>query len=150
MSADLFYAVLHFAGAFAVFGALFAQAAMLLTGPGKVSYARLARMDIVFGAAAAVTLTGGLLRVFLGARGPDFYLQNPAFHLKLTLFVLVALISIWPTLTFIRWRKAAKRDPAFMPPAPELKRVKMLVHVEMTLLAVLVVAASVMARWYGL
>ena len=150
MTADLIFAFLHFAGAFTLFGALFAQAALLMTGPGKVSYGRLVRMDIVFGVSAALVLVAGLLRVFYGGRGADFYLQNPAFHLKLTLFVAIALISIAPTVTLLKWRRAAKSDPAFLPEPKAVKRVKMLVHVELTLLAVLILAASVVPRYFAL
>ncbi len=152
MTADLLFAIIHYAGAFVLFGALFAQAALLMTGvgPGKTSCARLARMDIVFGASAAVVLIGGLLRVFMGVRGADYYFANPAFHLKLGLFIAIALISIMPTIVFIRWRRAEKADPGFAPVPESVKRVKILVHIELTLLALLVVTASIMARWFGL
>jgi putative membrane protein len=152
MTADLIYAFIHFAGAFVLFGALFAQAALLMTGvgPGKVSYARLARMDIVYACGALAVLIGGVLRVFYGARGAAFYIENPAFHAKVTLFILIALISIAPTVTFIKWRRAAKVDPAFLPAPKALKRVKMILHVQLTLLALLILSASVMARVYAL
>lgn len=152
MMLDLVLAFLHFAGAFVVFGALFAQAALLMTGvgPGKVSYGRLARMDIVYACGALTVLAAGLLRVFYGARGAAFYLENPAFHAKMTLFVLIGVISIAPTVTFIKWRRAAKADPGFLPEAKAVKRVKIIVHVQLTLLALLILSASVMARVYTL
>ena len=152
MTADLIYAFLHFAGAFALFGALFAQAALLMTGvgPGKVSYGRLARMDIVYAVSAATVLIAGVLRVFYGARGAAYYLENPAFHAKVTLFVLIALISIAPTISFIKWRRAARTDPGFLPEAKAIRRVKMLIHIELTLLALLILSASIMARYYAL
>lgn len=152
MTADLIFAFIHYAGAFTLFGALFAQAALLMTGigPGKVSYARLARMDMVYAGAALTVLIGGVLRVAYGARGAAFYLENPAFHAKVTLFVLIARISIAPTATFMKWRRAAKADPAFLPAPKAVKRVKMLIHIQLTLLALLILSASIMARYYTL
>ena len=150
MTADLIFAWIHFAGAFVVFGALFAQAALLMAGPDKVGYRRLARMDIIYLCGAAAVLIGGVLRVAYGARGAAYYLENPAFHLKMTLFVVIALISIAPTISVIRWGRAAKADSAFIPAPKALKRVKMLVHIEMTLLVILILTASVMARYYAL
>lgn len=142
--------MLHFAGAFVLFGGAFTQASLLMVGPAKAGYARLARIDVVVGAGAVAVLAGGLLRVFYGARGADYYLENPAFHLKATLFVVVVLISIYPTITFIKWRRAAKKNPAFAPEPKTVKRVKMLIHIELTLLALIVFTASVMARWFTL
>lgn len=152
MTADLIFAIVHFAGAFLVFGALFAQAALLMTGvgAGKVSYARLARMDIVYACGAATVLIGGVLRVAFGARGAAYYLENPAFHTKMTLFVLIALLSIPPTVTFIKWRRAARINPTFLPAPKAVRRVKLVIHVQLALLALLILSASVMARYYTL
>ncbi|MEZ5526744.1 MAG: DUF2214 family protein [Gammaproteobacteria bacterium] len=37
-----------------------------------------------------------------------FYNGNPVFHAKLTLFVLIALLSIYPTVFLLRQRKGVQ------------------------------------------
>ena len=66
---------------------------------------RLARVDAWFGIMAAIALAAGLLRVFLGAKGADYYLGNTFFWLKMALFAAVGLISIAPTFSYLVWRR---------------------------------------------
>lgn len=64
---------------------------------------RLARLDLIYGIAAAAVLATGLARVLLGAKGVGWYVSQPLFHVKVTLFVIAALMSIKPTLVIRRW-----------------------------------------------
>ena len=41
--------------------------------------------------------------------------RSPLFHVKMTLFVLMGLLSIKPTLTFRRWLKALNARRAHCP-----------------------------------
>src|SRR5271157_2561502 len=66
---------------------------------------RLARVDAWFGIMAAIALGAGLLRVFFGAKGAEYYVGNTFFWLKMALFAAVALISVAPTFSFIVWRR---------------------------------------------
>ena len=67
---------------------------------------RLARLDMIYGIVAVVLLLTGLARLFWGVKGMGGYMASPLFHLKMSLFILAALLSIKPTLSFRRWRKA--------------------------------------------
>jgi putative membrane protein len=122
---------------------------MLLRGDlGTADVAALVRSDIGVALSALLALATGLARVFYGAKGAAFYADNPAFWVKLALFVVIALISIRPTLTFLRWRRAA-RAAGFSVPAVERKSARRLVLVELHLLALLPLAAVLMARGIG-
>ncbi|SMC23173.1 putative membrane protein [Andreprevotia lacus DSM 23236] len=112
--------------------------------------AKLVRYDALYGLMAVLVLTTGLLRVFLGAKGAAFYEHNPVFHAKVTLFIAIGLLSIWPTLRFRAWGKAAKADPAYAPPEVELRKVRRVVMVEVHLLALLPILAAFMARGIGM
>ena len=57
---------------------------------------------------ALTVLVVGLLRVFYFEKGPSYYFQSVPFIVKLSVFVIVALASIYPTLQFASWRKALK------------------------------------------
>ena len=77
---------------------------------------RLARVDAWFGIMAAIALAAGLLRVFLGAKGVDYYLANTFFWAKMALFAAVGLISIAPTFSLSRLAPAGSRR-RLVPPA---------------------------------
>jgi len=75
--------------------------------------------------------------------------HNPVFHLKLSLFVLVGLLSIAPTLRFLRWRKRAGADPAVGVDALETARAARFVHAQLALVAAIPLLATLMARGLG-
>ena len=76
---------------------------------------RLKRVDIAYPAFAVAALASGATLLFHGAKGSGYYLANPVFHVKFTLFVLIALISIVPTVRFIGWSKAAQATACARP-----------------------------------
>lgn len=129
-------------------------------GLGAV-YARgraLARRDVPailfadnwWGVAAILWWVTGLWRAFGGAeKGTDWYLHNPLFHLKLTLFIVANLLELWPMATFIRWRIGLGKGQQ-----PDLSRVPALLtinRIEVALVALLPFVAAMMARglWPG-
>ena len=63
---------------------------------------RLAKIDRVYGIAALAVIATGVARTVWGIKGSAWYWTNPLLHAKLTLVVVIAVISIFPTLTFIR------------------------------------------------
>jgi putative membrane protein len=71
---------------------------------------RLARVDVIYLVAALAVLATGLARTWWGMKGMGWYWQQPLLHLKLTLFVVIGLISIQPTLAFRRWVKQVDAD----------------------------------------
>ena len=149
MLTDLLLAALHHLLVFALVAMLVAEA-MLLRGPlDNDGVRRLARLDGGYGASAGLLLVIGLCRVAFGVKGNDFYLHNPWFHAKLAAFVLVALLSILPTMRFLRWRKALRADTAFVPEPADVARLRGTVRLELALVAVIFVLAAAMARTGG-
>jgi putative membrane protein len=146
---DLLLAVLHHLFVFGLAAILATEAALLREAPDAPRIERLAQVDAGFGIAAAMVLVVGLCRVWFGVKGADFYLHNPWFHAKLGAFVLVGLLSIWPTVRFLRWRRAARADAGFRPGAAELARVRGFVRVELALLGAIFALAAAMARYGG-
>lgn len=109
---------------------------------------RLVRVDRIYGVAALAVLATGLLRVYLGAKGAGWYWGNWLLHLKLGLFVAVALISIRPTLQFGRWRRELRASGQL--PAPEdVRRVRKLVMLQAHLIPLIPLAAVFLARGFG-
>ena len=61
------------------------------------------RLDIIYGASATIVLITGILRMFL-EKGPAYYNHHIAFHILLGIFIFAALLSVYPTVIFLRWR----------------------------------------------
>lgn len=101
--------------------------------------------DNLWGISAVTLLITGGVRAFGGyEKGTDYYLHQPLFHLKMTLFVLILLLEIAPMVTLIRWRIARARGAAIdSRRATPFARIS---HVEALLLLLMVVAATGMAR----
>jgi putative membrane protein len=150
MHTDLLLASLHHLLVFALVAMLVAEAGVLRGSLDAAGLRRMFKLDAGYGASAGLLLVVGLLRVFHGIKGADFYLHNPWFHAKLGTYVLVALVSIAPTLNFMRWRKASRTDAAFTPAAAQLARARGIIRFELVLIAMIFVLAAAMARYGGL
>ncbi|WP_295548759.1 DUF2214 family protein [uncultured Pseudacidovorax sp.] len=109
---------------------------------------RLARVDLIYGIAAIAVLATGLVRTFLGVKGSAWYWTNPLLHLKVTMFVIVGLISIFPTLTFRRWLRV-QRQGGGLPAAEDVRRTRRLVMVQAHIVALIPLAAVFLARGFG-
>ncbi|KRA74722.1 hypothetical protein ASD78_10355 [Lysobacter sp. Root667] len=149
MLTDLLLAALHHLLVFALIAMLVAESTLLRGPLDAAALQRLARIDAGYGMAAGFLLVAGLLRVFYGAKGSDFYLHNPWFHAKLGAYVLIGLLSLLPTLRFLRWRKALSANPAFLPEPADVARQRGVVRFELILIAAILVLAAAMARYGG-
>ena len=142
---DLGLAIVHHITVFGLVALLAMEWVMLRDA--TVDPARLTRVDAGYGLVAGLAVVIGICRVIWGGKGWAFYEANPFFWAKMGLFVLMALVSIGPTLLFIRWRRAAAGAEAFTPPAPEMKRARTWVRLEALLLILLLGCAAAMARY---
>jgi putative membrane protein len=103
------------------------------------------RLDIVYGASATVVLVSGILRMFL-EKGVAYYNQHIGFHILVGIFVTVALLSIYPTLVFLRWRADTSAGRGQRLAAGQFRKIQMIVRVEMTLLLLAPFFATWMAH----
>ena len=108
-----FLAFLHHLAAFALVASLVVELVVIRDELNAKNARRLASADLALGISAGVLLVVGLLRVFYFEKGAAFYFSNGAFIAKLALFIAVALLSIYPTLRFLRWRR--QPNPAEVP-----------------------------------
>jgi len=102
---------------------------------------RLARADMVYGLSAIALLVIGLLRVFYFEKGAAYYFHNAAFIAKLALFLLVAVLSIYPTVKLISWRKGI--DAAALP------AIRRILHLELVGIVLILLFAALMADGIG-
>ena len=142
-------AYLHFVAIVLLFALLVLEHQLLLQ-PLDLARARsLYRADIGFGIVAGLVLLTGAARAMHFGKGLDYYLNNSVFHAKVGLFFAIALLSLYPTLNFFRWRSALKADrlPTFSP--SQARRVILAVRIELLGLLLIPLLAALMARGYG-
>lgn len=144
-----FVSFLHFAAAFGLFGALLGEWLLLSRTPSLAEARRLQQLDRLYGLCAVVLLVAGSLRAWRYEKGLDFYLASPFFHAKLTLFVLVGLLSIYPTIVFIRWGRDTRRGQAPSLPAAQHAVLARLIRLELLAFAGVVACATLMAKGAG-
>ena len=109
---------------------------------------RLAKIDLVYGIAAIAVLATGIARTVWGVKGTSWYWTNPLLHVKLTLFIVIGIISIFPTLTYMRWRKTL-RASGTLPVEADIRKTRRLVMVQAHLIAVIPLVAVFLARGFG-
>ncbi|MBH1988388.1 MAG: DUF2214 family protein [Burkholderiales bacterium] len=106
---------------------------------------RLARLDLIYLIAAVAVLATGVARTLWGVKGVEWYWAQPLLHAKLTLFVLIGLLSIRPTRAFMRWRRVL-REGGTLPPEAEVRSVRRWIMVQAHLLLLLPLAGVFLAR----
>ncbi len=134
---------LHFIGIFFLFSSLVVEHFLLQKNMSIQQFKKLAIVDAIYGANAAIVLIAGLSLWFLAGKPASFYSSNGIFHLKLALFILIALLSITPTLFFLKNRQSNQK----MITVP--KNIILIVRIELLLLITLPLLASLMARGFG-
>jgi putative membrane protein len=141
---DLILAVAHHLLIFAVFGVLLAEFVALRGLTSSEAVARIAAVDLWYGVLATLIVIVGFSRAVFAAKGWSYYSHNAFFWAKLATFAVIGLLSIRPTLAFVRWRRSGT-----VPDNAAIQPLRMYLHIELTLFVFLVVFAAAMARGYG-
>ena len=108
------------------------------------SVAAVARVDLWYGILAAMILIVGFARAIFAAKGWFYYSHNGFFWAKIATFVLVAILSVPPTLQFLKWGRLS-----VAPSDRDVRRVQVFLYAELVLFALLPIFAAAMARGYG-
>lgn len=111
---------------------------------------RIQRVDLAYGISAGLLILVGLLRVFFFEKGPNFYMNNPFFWVKMNAFLVVGLLSIDPTIRYIRWNRTLRQSAVPEISEPEYRRTRLLLWLEVVGLGVILLAAALMARGIGM
>ncbi len=145
MTTELFLRYLHFISIFTIVGSLVSEHMLLQNQLTRKVIAKIARIDAVYGLAAITLLCAGFT-LWLGEYGKPaaFYSKNWIFHTKLTLFVLIGLLSIYPTVFFIRNRKGNPDELITIP-----KSIFMMIRLELLILFIIPLLAGLMSRGVG-
>jgi putative membrane protein len=145
MTLEIFLRYIHFISIFTIVGTLVSEHLLLKKQLTRGEIARISRIDAVYGLAALSLLAAGLTLWLSGVGKPSvYYSKNWIFHTKITCVALVALLSIYPTVFFIRNRKGNATEVIDIP-----KSLFMMVRIELLLLLIIPLLAGLMARGVG-
>jgi putative membrane protein len=143
-------AFLHHLAAFTLTAAIVYEHTTFRKDLSLVDARRIQRMDIVYGVSAGILVIVGLLRVFYFEKGAAFYAQNWFFWTKMLGFALAALLSLYPTVRFLSWRRALANDQAPELTEQEVSRIKLSLRLEVLAIAIILFSAAMMARGIGM
>ena len=119
------------------------QAQLDVLGLRRVFYA-----DAWWGIAAIVWIGTGLVRAFGGfEKGSFYYLHNHVFWAKMGLLAAILALEVGPMIALIRWRVAVARGS--VPDTRAATRFARISFVQAVLVVLMVLAATAMARGYG-
>jgi putative membrane protein len=135
----------HFIGIFLVVASLVSEHLLLKDQLSGKEINRLFKVDGIYGLGAILTLSMGLL-LWLGVGKPaEFYTSNPLIHIKLTLFVVIGLLSIKPTVWYFKNRNHGESVVVDVP-----SKLKILIRIQLALLIALPLLGTLMSRGVGI
>lgn len=140
------FAFLHHLAAFTLVAAIAVEFVLIKQELTVATARKLAITDAVLGGAAGLLLLAGLARVFWFEKGAAYYFHNHAFLTKFSLFIVIGLLSIVPTVEFLSWRRALKQGQTPAVEARKLKRLRMIIHIELAAVVIILLCAAIMAK----
>lgn len=145
MTFELLLRYLHFISIFAIVSSLVSEHLLLKKNLTRAAIGKIATIDAIYGMSALLLLTVGFT-LWLGGFGKptEFYSKNWIFHTKLTLFIAVGLLSIYPTIFFLKNRKGNPEEVVAIPGT-----IFWMLRFELLLLFIIPLLAGLMSRGIG-
>lgn len=147
---DLLLAVVHHILIFSIAAVLAFEVGAVRQGLTATDIRRVARVDAWYGILAALIIAVGFVRAIYAAKGWAYYSVNTFFWAKLIAFGIVGLLSVPPTVAYIRWRNALKKDASFLPAPGAIASARRFLWMEVVVFAFIPIFAAAMARGYGM
>ncbi|MBD2629630.1 DUF2214 family protein [Trichormus variabilis] len=147
MSVNIIVVYLHYLSFMLCFAALTLEAFTLKEELRLHEAWKIVIADAVYGISAVGILITGILRVLYFGKGTDYYLHNPVFYIKVGVFLVVGLLSIYPTVSFINWVKDLLQKQSPTLESVKLRRLLWLIRAELVGLTLIPFLATIMARY---
>jgi putative membrane protein len=141
-----YFAFLHHIAAFTLFAALVIELVLVRDELTVRTAKNIRYADMAFGIAAGFIILVGFLRVFYFEKGADYYFHSTFFNMKIIAFIIVGLLSIYPTVVFLSWSKALKSGQLPAVSHRKMRIVRRLIHVELAGVVVVILCAALMAK----
>ena len=144
-SSEIAIRYLHFVSIFVVIAIVFAVHLLLERKMTTLQLRRISRLDFIYCVAAIVALVTGILQWITVGKPSAFYTKNWIFHFKIVTFIVVGLISIYPTVFFAKAGNGKVGESVSVPGG-----IFWAVRIELLLLFTLPLLAVMVARGIGL
>ena len=148
--ASALIAYLHYVAMISIAVILVVEYMLCMPGMTGSRVRALTRLDLLYMGLALLALGSGAARVVWFGKGAAFYLHNPVFYIKVALFLAVGLISIPPTLQYLRWMRGLESGATKVVADYQVIRVRRHILVELILFALIPLMATLMARGIGM
>lgn len=139
----------HFIVFFALTAALVMQLGLISESISVATARRIQRANRAYGISSVLLLVFGFLRVIYFEKGADYYFSNTFFMIKIALFIGVGLLSIYPTISFLRWNPELNQDIAPDVSTQEVLKLRKIIHTELVAIMGILLCASLMAKGFG-
>lgn len=141
---DFGLAATHHLLIFALAAVLVAELAVVRDGIDAATVRRVAAIDLWYGILAALILVVGFSRANFAGMGWTYYQHNIFFWAKIATFAVIGLVSLLPTMSYIRWRRGN-----VIPSSVQILTVRRYLWTQVVLFALLPIFAAAMARGFG-
>ena len=143
-------AYVHYLGIILCFGSLLFERLTLKVDLTRKETISMIIADVIYGLAGLAILITGILRVKYFGQGGYFYTSNPIFWIKVTLYIIVGLLSLYPTTTYILWAIPLSKNKLPVISINLVKRFRLIITTELLGFATIPFFATLMARGIGL
>ena len=143
-------AYIHYLGIILCFGALMFERIILKTNLSRNENISIIIADVIYGLAGLAILITGILRVKYYGQGGAFYTSNPIFWVKVSLYIVIGLISLYPTTTYILWAIPLSKNKLPVISENLVKRFKVIILTELVGFSIIPFFATLMSRGIGL
>lgn len=145
MIIDILVRYLHFVSLILLLAAVLGQHLLLRKQMTRGEIARVQLLDILYAVTVIIVLLTGFAQWLWIGKPAEFYSSNPVFHMKITLFLLVGIISIYPSV-FLGKQKKGDPEESIAVPAGLI----WCVRIELLLLFAMPLLATLIARGIGI
>lgn len=145
MNELVFIRCLHFVGLFVVVATVFAEAVLLKKEVKRSVVDTIFKIDGLYGLSSILVVGAGLYLWFGIGKPAEYYTNNPIFITKVALFLIVGILSLWPTVFYFKNRKGASDDDITIP-----GHLRIILKIELLLLFCIPMLATAMAQGVGL
>ena len=143
-------AYIHYLSFMFCFAALVVERKVLKPDPSREEAITILISDVIYGLAGLSLLISGILRVLYFGQGSQFYTENPLFWIKVGIFLVVGLLSLYPTINYLLWIIPLRKGEVPKLSDKLCKRLGLILNFELIGFASLPLLATFMARGIGL
>lgn len=136
---------LHFIAVFAIVGAIIAEQFLVSKSMTRKEIKQVSKIDMIYGIGALLVLIAGFLLWFAVGKPAQYYSRNWLFHTKLSMFIILGLLSIYPSIFFLKNRKGVDLDTKIEVPLTII----LLLRIELLIIIVMPILATYLSLGYG-